>query len=120
MPLTPHDFDPLAVVVDWLDACRSGDLNALLDLYDQQAILECACDDVCITGRASLSAYWGPRIRALLPTAFTLDNLMVENDGVWVDYRNHKGSLVWGRFIFSSSGKIQHTSCGPWERRLSS
>jgi ketosteroid isomerase-like protein len=35
MSLTPHDFDPLAVVVDWLDACRSRDLNAVLELYDE-------------------------------------------------------------------------------------
>jgi hypothetical protein len=62
MSLTPNDFDPLAVVVDWLDACRSGDLSALLDLYDKQAILECACEGVTIAGRTSLSAYWNPKL----------------------------------------------------------
>jgi len=28
-------FDPLAIVVDWLDACRSGDLHAVLELYEK-------------------------------------------------------------------------------------
>jgi len=31
-----------------------GDINPLLDLYDEQAILECACEG----GRVSLLAYW--------------------------------------------------------------
>jgi hypothetical protein len=48
---SPNDFDPLAVVVDWLDACRSADLNALLELYDTQAILECSCESVSLTDR---------------------------------------------------------------------
>ena len=41
MPISRELFDPLGVVVDWLDACRSGELNALLDLYDERATLEC-------------------------------------------------------------------------------
>ena len=40
MPM-PTTFDPLAVAVDWLDACRSGDLEALGDLYDEEATQEC-------------------------------------------------------------------------------
>ena len=35
------EFDPLAVIVDWLDACRSRALKALLDLYDERATLDC-------------------------------------------------------------------------------
>jgi hypothetical protein len=27
MSLTPNDFDPLAAIVDWLDACRSGNIS---------------------------------------------------------------------------------------------
>ena len=45
------EFDPLAVVIDWLDACRSGGLVVLLDLYDDLAILECDCERVSLTGR---------------------------------------------------------------------
>jgi hypothetical protein len=33
----PKDFDAIAVVVDWLDACRKRDLGALLDLYADDA-----------------------------------------------------------------------------------
>ena len=33
--------DRSGVVVDWLDACRSGQLNALLNLYEERATLIC-------------------------------------------------------------------------------
>jgi hypothetical protein len=33
MSISRDEFDPLAIAVDWLDACRTGELSALLDLY---------------------------------------------------------------------------------------
>jgi hypothetical protein len=51
------EFDPLGVVVDWLDACRFGQLNALLNLYDERATLECNCEHVSLMGRKSIAAY---------------------------------------------------------------
>ena len=119
MSLAPDDFDPLAVVIDWLDACRSGDLNALLDLYDDRATLECDCEGARLTGREPLSAYWTGKLQNQLPTAFTLDDLTVTENGIWVDYRNNKASLVRAHFRFSPSGKIERTHCGPLDRRLS-
>jgi len=119
MSLVPNDFDPLALVVDWLDACRSGDLSVIIALYDERATLECDCEDVNLTGRASLWAYWASKLRNESPTAFTLDDLTVAADGVWVDYRNNKGKPVRAFFRFNAEGKILHTSCGPLDRRLS-
>ena len=107
MSLAPDDFDPLAVVIDWLDACRSGDLDALLDLYEERATLECGCEGARLTGREPLSAYWTGKLQNQLPTAFTLDDLTVTEDGIWVDYRNNKASLVRAHFRFSPSGKIE-------------
>ena len=40
------DFDQVALVVDWLDACRNRDLAALLDLYADDATFECGCGEV--------------------------------------------------------------------------
>ena len=56
----PKDFDPIAAVVDWLDACRRRDLSGLLDLYAADASLECACDGA--TPKVS------PRMGFWLPT----------------------------------------------------
>ncbi|MGB6433140.1 MAG: hypothetical protein WBF59_03790 [Bradyrhizobium sp.] len=35
--MSNYVFDPVAVVVDWLDACRTRRLGDLLDLYDAKA-----------------------------------------------------------------------------------
>ena len=40
------DFDQVALVIDWLDACRKRDLAALLDLYADDATFECGCDEI--------------------------------------------------------------------------
>jgi hypothetical protein len=113
MTISRDEFDPLAIVVDWLDACRTGELSALLGLYDERAILECDCERVILAGRKSIAAYWTPKIESKLVSAFTLDDITLTGDGVQVDYQNYEGKPVRIQFRFSPSGKILHTSCGP-------
>ena len=112
----PDDFDPVAVVVDWLDACRRRDLAALLDLYGGEAGLECACDGIDIHGRSALEAYWRPRLDAFVPTAFGLEEIAPTPDGVVLDYSSFDGKPVRIVFNFSPGGKIRQTSCGPSDR----
>ena len=70
-------------VVDWLDACRSRRIHALLDLYDEAATLECACEgQQSLTGRAALEAYWRPRLAAPSPGSFAMDDVAADADGV--------------------------------------
>jgi len=88
----PEDFDPIAVVVDWLDACRKRDLAALLDFYGDEASLECACDGIFIHGRSALEAYWRPRLDAFVPTAFGLEEIAPTPDGVVLDYSSFEAS----------------------------
>ena len=112
MSIFQGEFDPLAVVVDWLDACRWGELDALLNLYDERATLECDCERVSLTGRKWIAAYWAPKLgKKRLATAFTLDNMALTDDGVRVDYRSYEGKPVRIHFRFDPSGKILHTSC---------
>ena len=111
MLISPHEFDPLAIVVDWLDACRLGDLHALVDMYDERATVECGCDGVTLIGRASIAAYWGPQLAMACPTAFALDDLTLTADGVCLDYRNYEGDPVRVLFRFTPSGEILHTEC---------
>ena len=78
-----EDFDQVALVVDWLDACRNRDLAALLALYADDATFECGCGEVGLhEGRAELEAYWRPRLDALAPTAFGLEEITPTADGV--------------------------------------
>lgn len=110
------DFDQVAVVVDWLDACRNRDLTALLDLYADDATLECQCGEAEVSqGRAELESYWRPRLKALAPTAFGLEEIMPADGRVVLDYLSHEGKPVRIAFAFSREGKIQRTSCAPAE-----
>ena len=113
MPISRDEFDPIAVAVDWLDAGKLGDLDGLLDLYDERATLECDCEGVTLTGREALSAYWAPKLDSPLEAAFTLDDMILTGDGVQLDYQNYEGKPVRILFRFTPSGKIAHTSCGP-------
>ena len=113
MSTSTNRFDPLAVVVDWLDADRAGDLDALLDLYGDDATLACDCEGVILTGREALSAYWEPKLSCLSEAAFSLNDMVLTSDGILVDYQSYEGKPVRIRFRFTPSGKIEHISCGP-------
>ena len=110
-------FDRLAVAVDWLDACRQGDLEGLLGLYDERTTLKCDCEGVVLTGHQSLSAYWAPKLESKLASAFIPDNMTSTSDGVLVDYQNYEGKPVRMHFNFTPSGKIAHAKCSPLGRR---
>jgi ketosteroid isomerase-like protein len=56
-------FDPMAAAVDWLDAYRAGDIDAILEMYADDAVVYCDCDEVAITGREGLRAYWAACLR---------------------------------------------------------
>jgi ketosteroid isomerase-like protein len=110
----PEDFDRIAIVVDWLDACRKRDLVALLGLYADDANLQCTCDgNMFLHGRAALEAYWRPRFKAFPPAAFGLEEITPTADGVVLDYSGPDGRPVRISFAFSAGGKIRHTNCAP-------
>lgn len=112
----PRDFDGMAVVVDWLDAGRSRNLELLLDAYAANASLECACEGTRISGRASLAGYWGPKLAGLSPAAFGLEEITPASDGVSLKYLNHEGKPVRIRFAFDAEGKIARMRCEPVPR----
>ncbi len=93
--MTRSDFDPLAVVVAWLDACRARRLDELLDFYDTAATLECGCDGPYIhRGRADIARYWSSRLEAAVPDAFRLTNILPgdEPDNAVLDYTDYTGN----------------------------
>ena len=115
MPNLPKDVDQVAVVVDWLDACRRHDLGALLDLYAPNASLECTCEGgSTYAGRAALEAYWRPRLEAFSPDAFGLDEIAPSADGVVLVYLNSEGKPIRMVFAFDAAGQILQTRCGPF------
>ena len=117
MSISRDESDPMATVVDWLDACRGRRIYALLDLYDEAATLECACDGpTSLTGRAALEAYWRPKLTDPSPGSFSMDDMTADAEGVILDYQSYDGRPVRIHFRFNDAGKILHTRCGPLQR----
>jgi hypothetical protein len=107
-----HDrFDPMGLVIDWLDACRERRLSSLVDLYDESATLDCCCETA--RGRLDLEAYWRPKLAHAVIGAFEVDALFPETDGVCLDYRAFDGTPVRIHFRFTDEGKIRHIVCAP-------
>ena len=115
---TRDELDRSGVVVDWLDACRSGQLNALLNLYEERATLRCDCDCIDLAGRNSLAIYWKSKLENKAASAFTLDDMILTGDGIQVDCQGCKGKLVRIHLRFSPLGKILHTRFGPRPRSV--
>jgi hypothetical protein len=108
-----HNFDKLGLVVDWLDCCRSRDLDALLDMYAERAELECGCEGVRISGRDALAHYWKPKLSGVSADAFGLEEITPRDQGVVIDYLSFEGKLVRIVFAFDAQGKISSMRCGP-------
>jgi hypothetical protein len=110
----PNDFDQIAVVVDWLDACRTRNLNALLDLYAPDASLECECDGLkFLQGRAGLESYWRSRLDHFSPDAFGVNEILLVGNGVVLDCSGFDGKPVRVFFSFDGEGKIRQSRCAP-------
>ncbi len=107
-----ESFDAVAVVVDWIDACKQRRLNALLDLYDEAATVECS-EAGSLRGRSEMERYWRPRLATSAVGAFEIDALMPEVEGVSLDYRGYDGEPVRTHFRFTREGKIRLTACAP-------
>ena len=103
----------MALVVDWLDACRNQDLEALLDCYADEASFECVCENITVTGRAGLAAYWQPRLVGFVPKAFGLEEITPHAGGVLLKYLNFEAKPVRILFTFDPSGRISHARCEP-------
>jgi hypothetical protein len=95
--MSREPFDPIATVIDWLDACKAGQLEDLLALYSGNATIECRCARVTLTGRTALAAYWEPKLKASSPTAFSLDDVALDDQGVSLDYTHPRVRGIFGR-----------------------
>ena len=63
-------------------------------------------------------SYWRPRLAALAPTAFGLQEISPTAAGVVLDYLSHEGAPVRIAFTFSRDARIQRTACLPVEQAL--
>lgn len=108
------DFDQMGLVVDWVDACRRGDLTTLLDLYADDAELTCTCNGTRrYRGRSELESYWGPKLSAFSSAGFGLEEIHPAHNGVDLEYSIAGSLRIRASFRFSADGKIHGTLCEP-------
>jgi hypothetical protein len=105
-------FDPIGVVIDWLDACRERRLEDLLALYADHATLDC-CSGERFIGSPGLLRYWPAKLGGATAGAFELDEVLPEQDCIRLDYRDYDGSAVSTKFWFDAQGSIIRTLCVP-------
>jgi hypothetical protein len=96
-------FDPMAVAVDWLDAYRAADLGAILNMYADDAVTDCACDGMTVAGKKGLRAYWERRFRDY--PASDLDNLQAYAEGATISYVA-RDRVVTATMEFNAEGQI--------------
>ena len=112
-----RDIDQMGLVVDWVDACRKGDLATLLDLYADDAELECTCNGTKIyRGRRELETYWGPKLSAFSSAGFGLEEILPAQNGVDLEYSVAGALRIRASFRFSVEGKIYSTLCEPGQQ----
>ncbi len=108
------DFDQIGIVVDWLDACRTGDLASLLELYAEDGSLECQCDALRLyCGRDELESYWAPRLGGFASAGYKLEEIRPAPHGVELEYSLAGSLRIRVLFAFNAEGKIHRTICQP-------
>ncbi|QOZ65959.1 nuclear transport factor 2 family protein [Bradyrhizobium arachidis] len=103
-------FDPMAAAVDWLDAYRAGDIETLLEMYAEDAVVYCDCDQLAISGRQNLRGYWAIHLQE--HQAAELDNLQPSEGGATISYVSGE-NVVQAVLDFDDAGKIRTLSCRP-------
>lgn len=102
--------DFMSVVVDWLDSYRDGNVSALLDLYEDEAVIRCECTGRSFTGKSDLGRYWQDRIQK--QPASELVDIRPDGSDVVVSYLAGC-QIVEASFGFSPAGRISSCRCGP-------
>ncbi|WP_247972551.1 nuclear transport factor 2 family protein [Bradyrhizobium sp. 195] len=101
----------IAIAIDWLDAYRAGDIEAILEMHAEDAVVHCGCGGVkTITGHEALRAYWIDRLREY--PAGTLSDLNPLHEGTIISYVINSG-VMSALFSFDVTGQIKALDCSP-------
>jgi ketosteroid isomerase-like protein len=104
-------FDPMAAAIDWLDAYRSSDLELMLNMFADDAVIQCGCCAMTtIRGKETFRAYWAQRFQDCVP--YDLDDLQPSGKGTFISYVTSAGT-VSAAVQFDQDGKIAFMRLGP-------
>ena len=103
-------FDAMAAAIDWFDCYRAADIESILKMYSDTAVVICGCDGVAVEGRAGLRAYWEHRLREY--PGSHLDDLKPTENGAIIAYVTHD-RVVSAILEFDANGRIAVQRCSP-------
>ena len=107
-------IEPAILARRFLHACKSGDLQQVMNLYDADATLECACSAQAVyAGIGAIGQYWAPKIAAQHPQAFSLLEADRDGESLRFDDRSYEGKPVRMYLRVNASGKIVSSACAP-------
>ncbi|MGN8550349.1 nuclear transport factor 2 family protein [Bradyrhizobium sp. 13971] len=77
----------MAAAVDWVDAYRAGDLEAIIGMYADDGVICCHCGSTkTLTDREALRVYWVDRLKRY--PAFELDDIWRDSNLVFYERRS--------------------------------
>ena len=104
-------FDPMATAIDWLDAYRASDLEFMLAMFADDAVVQCGCcAGTTVSGKESFRAYWAQRF--LDCAASDLEDLRPSGSGASISYITRAGTVA-ADVEFDRNGKIAFLGLGP-------
>lgn len=97
----------------WIEAWNSRDLERVLTLYDEEAVMTSDRIPVLgfdgsgtVRGKTALRAYWGKALALLPELRFTLIELFVSPDSVVVFYANERGKRICEYLRVNEAGLV--------------
>ncbi|MBR0872941.1 nuclear transport factor 2 family protein [Bradyrhizobium tropiciagri] len=105
-------FDPMAAAIDWLDAYRAADLEAIVSMHADSAVVYCkCCVSETIASRARLRAFWQERfLDDCVPSE--LRDIQPASHGTSISFVTPRG-LTTAVLHFDADGKIANMEWGP-------
>jgi ketosteroid isomerase-like protein len=113
MPQHHQPSELAALGRTWVDAWNTRDLERVLTLYDEDAVM--TSDRIpamgfdasgTVRGKDALRAYWGKALGLLPNLHFSLIELFVSPDSVVVFYENERGKRICEYLRVNAAGKI--------------
>jgi ketosteroid isomerase-like protein len=110
-------FDPMAAAIDWLDSYRSSDLEFMLSMFADDAVVQCGCCAMTtICGKESFRAYWEQRFQDC--AASDLVDIQPSGSGTSISYVTGFGTVA-ADVQFDRDGKIAFLRLGTLPPRRS-
>ena len=103
-------FDPMAAAIDWLDAYRARDLNAIVQMHADSAVVDCrCCVRETVASKARLMAFWKERLDDCVPSE--LSDLKPVANGTSISFVTPRGAMT-AIMEFDAEGKIAYMEWG--------